>query len=497
MRDLFTSPLSGPEDLASPMPVDEHAVSLALPTWQSLIDYEEGDSSLEEKIRLGYPRFVLHEAILSACDALLEKTDTSLSYCLPFPSLGAAGRAESWLKRRSPSSKLETVVDRGVYFLACEEESSQFLFEYWQHSGDVVSSRLIESYLSGRDLEKAGGEGSELEVEGHLASCFEKVSKENIFITPSGMAAFSLAHRVLCERSPGAKTIQISLPYLDSLKLQEKSGTDCLNLHARDGELLEKLKSALEESATAGVFVEVPSNALLYCPDLVSIYNLAKDYGVPVVCDDTIGTSLNLSIDSYCDLVVSSLTKTFAGSGTVMAGSLCLPNGSPLFSELKRRLEASHDTSLFSADREVLFEVSKDYESRFLQMEKTAEGLVGFLQKNFPLQEINYPKLEGRANYESLRKQGRSGYGFLFSFVLEGAKEVTPKFYDSLNLCKGPSLGTNFTLVCPYTMLAHYHELDKVSAYGLSPYLIRVSVGLEKLEVLKSRFSEALDAALP
>jgi cystathionine gamma-synthase len=68
-------------------------------------------------------------------------------------------------------------------------------------------------------------------------------------------------------------------------------------------------------------------------------------------------------------------------------------------------------------------------------------------------------------------------------------------FYDALELCKGPSLGTCFTLVCPYTLLAHYHELDWAAQFGVSAQLIRVSVGLEPLEDLVAHFSLALAAA--
>ena len=65
-------------------------------------------------------------------------------------------------------------------------------------------------------------------------------------------------------------------------------------------------------------------------------------------------------------------------------------------------------------------------------------------------------------------------------------------FYDALDVAKGPSLGTNFTLVCPYTLLAHYHELDFALSYNVPPNLIRIAVGLENFEDLKAKFEEAL-----
>lgn len=56
-------------------------------------------------------------------------------------------------------------------------------------------------------------------------------------------------------------------------------------------------------------------------------------------------------------------------------------------------------------------------------------------------------------------------------------------FFDHLNVRKGPSLGTCYTLACPYTVLAHYDELAWAAACGVSASLIRVSVGLEDAEV--------------
>lgn len=68
-------------------------------------------------------------------------------------------------------------------------------------------------------------------------------------------------------------------------------------------------------------------------------------------------------------------------------------------------------------------------------------------------------------------------------------------FYNTVQLSKGPSLGTNFTLVCPYSILAHYNELDEVAKWGVDPNLVRLSIGMEKTEDLLKTLKEALDAA--
>lgn len=86
-----------------------------------------------------------------------------------------------------------------------------------------------------------------------------------------------------------------------------------------------------------------------------------------------------------------------------------------------------------------------------------------------------------------------AGRGGLMSIVLRSAAERTPAVFDRLRVCKGPNLGTSFTLCCPYTILAHYTELDEVEAVGVSRWLLRISVGTEPVEDLWQRFSAALD----
>ena len=67
-------------------------------------------------------------------------------------------------------------------------------------------------------------------------------------------------------------------------------------------------------------------------------------------------------------------------------------------------------------------------------------------------------------------------------------------FYDAIETAKGPSLGTNFTLTSPYTILAHYTEMEWARRYGVERGLVRISVGLEEGEQIVRVFEEALGA---
>lgn len=111
---------------------------------------------------------------------------------------------------------------------------------------------------------------------------------------------------------------------------------------------------------------------------------------------------------------------------------------------------------------------------------------------------IYYPSLtseDTKRNYDSVMSTKDGGYGGLFSLTFFNIEEAK-KFFNNLELCKGPSLGTNFTLACPYAIIAHYQELDEVAQYGVETNLVRVSVGLENSDVLCNVFQRAIEKAL-
>jgi cystathionine gamma-synthase len=104
---------------------------------------------------------------------------------------------------------------------------------------------------------------------------------------------------------------------------------------------------------------------------------------------------------------------------------------------------------------------------------------------------VFYPKHNpSRGNYDAFRT-AEGGYGGLLSVVFHNdAHAIT--FYDAIDTAKGPSLGTNFTLTSPYTILAHYTELEWAAKYGVEKGLVRISVGLEEMEPLVGMFETAL-----
>lgn len=71
-------------------------------------------------------------------------------------------------------------------------------------------------------------------------------------------------------------------------------------------------------------------------------------------------------------------------------------------------------------------------------------------------------------------------------------EKVAHRFYDMLNVPKGSSFGTNFTIAVPFALLVRYYNRDKVAAHGLPERIIRISVGLENVEEIKAAIQTAL-----
>jgi cystathionine gamma-synthase len=248
----------------------------------------------------------------------------------------------------------------------------------------------------------------------------------------------------------------------------------------------------IRQGEFAGVFTEVPSNPLLRTVDLHRVAKACEDSGTPLIVDDSAAGPLNVEALRFADVVTGSLTKWISGEGDVMAGMATVRADSPVANALRASLEADATESapLYIGDAEVLLSNLKGYAKRMKTINANGQALASWLANHPAVAEVWHPSLTHTANYEAVMRKG-GGYGGLMSFVLKNPKK-TPKVYDSLPLSKGPSFGTPFTLVCPYTLLAHYHELEWAEGCGVSANLLRVSCGLEPIETILTAFQEAL-----
>ena len=193
-------------------------------------------------------------------------------------------------------------------------------------------------------------------------------------------------------------------------------------------------------------------------------------------------------------LVTTSLTKYFSGRGDVLAGCVIVPSGSAFRDVFLDGLGTEEDV-LGAGDAVALEENSRDFESRVRRINETGGRLFKYFKEHPLVERVYHPHADGAGTFSKLLRPVESvGAGGLLSLDLPGGEAGAAAFYDALPVSKGPSLGNDFTLACPYTLLAHYEELDWAASCGVGRNLVRLSAGLEEFEDLRARLETAFRA---
>ncbi|KAF9448126.1 PLP-dependent transferase [Macrolepiota fuliginosa MF-IS2] len=348
------------------------------------------------------------------------------------------------------------------------------------------------------------------------------VTEEDVFLFPCGMAAIWNAHRLAREVRPDGKSVCFGFPYTDTLKILQKWGPGAHFFGNGLDEDIETFEALLESESKVdpskppvlALFTEFPSNPLLRSANLPRLRVLADKYGFLIVVDETIGNFVNVEVLPYADVVVSSLTKVFSGASNVMGGSLVLNPKGKHYTALRSRLGETYEDTYFGEDAIYMERNSRDFKHRIKVIDENTNAICEFLRsrsvaggsssQHIAIKNVFYPKYITRENYDLCRVKKPSspspppsegeGYGGLFSLTFT-SESASKAFFDALPCYKGPSLGTNFTLACPYTILAHFGELVWAEGFGVERGLVRVSVGMEERAVLVAAFGEAVEAA--
>jgi len=482
-----------PEDLGKPIPDSRHAASVCLPTWADNLGYERGEERVVGRMQSGYPRFFLHPAVRDLQRACEERFAGPAECCFVFPSRRVAERCAQFVRaQKGVVARVHPLDDESAFCVCANVAARDDLKAYWQHTGQIVSSRVAERILAGRPPTSDGAK-EKAAIRDRIAGLMN-VAAADVWLFPSGMAAIETAFRVFRRLRPDAKSVQFGFPYVDSLKVQQRCGVGVHFLPRGDQAQLAELAAIATKEPLLGLFCEFPGNPLLASPDLRRINALADKHDFPVLIDDTLGALVNVDVLPAADVVTCSLTKFFSGAGDVIAGSLVLNSRRPGADRLRAALAAEYEDLLDAEDAAVLERNSRDCVERVRWINQTAEQLCDCLRSHPLVERIDYPKYRDQESYSAFLRPG-GGFGGLFSLLLKDAERTAPRFFDALALNKGPNLGTNFSLCCPYTILAHFNELDFVERCGISRYLVRVSVGLEDPAWLIGCFRDALEQA--
>jgi O-acetylhomoserine/O-acetylserine sulfhydrylase-like pyridoxal-dependent enzyme len=308
----------------------------------------------------------------------------------------------------------------------------------------------------------------------------------------SGMSAiFLLTHHLL---NPGDAVVSSNRVYGGTFGLFE-TGLKKMGAQAHWVTTPEDIAAwaAAITPRTKFLFVETPSNPALFVADIPALADLARERRLPLVVDNTIATpALQSPIDLGANVVVHSTTKYICGNGSSLGGIICASK------ELVEGIRQSAIRYLgpamspFNAWLSLL-----GLETLGLRMERHCDNALAvarFLEKHPRVASVNYPGLDGNPYRKLLEKNKMKGFSSLLSFVIKGNYDDAVKFIDSLNvMAHATHLGTCRSIVTHPASTTHsaMGEVEMRKA-GISPAMIRFSVGLEEKEDLIADIEQAL-----
>jgi O-succinylhomoserine sulfhydrylase len=245
---------------------------------------------------------------------------------------------------------------------------------------------------------------------------------------------------------------------------------------------------------TRMIVMETPSNPGLALIDLEKASLLAQKYGLILNVDNCFATPfLQKPMDWGAGLVVHSGTKWMDGQGRVLAG---LVVGHKSLIEPVRFFARHTGPALSPFNAWVL---SKSLETLAIRMERhcaNAFELANRLEAVPDVDFCRYPFLPSHPQYELAKKQMRLGGGIL-ALQLAGGLPHAVRFINSLEMCtRSANLGDSRTIVTHPASTTHskLSEAER-NAVGISPGLVRISVGLEHVEDTWADVAQALEKA--
>ena len=291
---------------------------------------------------------------------------------------------------------------------------------------------------------------------------------------------------------------------------------------------------SLIDDKTKAIYLETIGNPEFNIPDFESIAALAKKHDIPLVVDNTFGAGgyLFQPIAHGANIVTSSATKWIGGHGTsiggiiVDAGNFNWGNGKyPQFSEpsegyhglnfwevfgennplglpniafaIRARVEGLRDfgpaISPFNS-----FLLLQGIETLSLRVQRTVDNalaVASWLESHPKVQKVNYPGLASSPYHSLAKKYLKNGFGGVLSFEIKGDKEQASTFINSLQLVSHlANVGDAKTLIIQPSATTHQQLSDEEQlAAGVTPSLLRISVGIEHIEDIKADLQQAFD----
>ena len=344
--------------------------------------------------------------------------------------------------------------------------------------------------------------------------------------TSSGMAALHAALTTIC--SSGDHIVATAQLYGANINLLQytfpRFGIMTSFVDANDPEAI----AAAIQPNTKLVFGEVIGNPGLDVLDVKRVADIAHAAGIPLMLDCTFNTPYLLKpIELGANIIIHSLTKWIGGHGIAIGGAvmdggnfdwgqndkfptIAEPHYSmndinfheefgPAAFTAKLRAEAMYNFGP-SLSPTNAFHLLQGLETLPLRMDKhiaNTNAMLEFLTNHEAVAWVRHPHLPDHPNHELAKKMMPKGVGSIITFGVKGGRDAGRAFIESLKLASHlANVGDAKTLVIHPASTTHSHiDADAMKAGGLTDDMIRLSVGLEDCEDLKTDFHQAFRAA--
>jgi cystathionine beta-lyase/cystathionine gamma-synthase len=254
---------------------------------------------------------------------------------------------------------------------------------------------------------------------------------------------------------------------------------------------VDNVRRALQAN-TKLVFLETPTNPMMTVTDLAACANVAHEHGALVVVDNTFCSPwLQKPIELGADIVVHSTTKFLNGHSDSVGGAV-ISNRDDLGEQIGF-LQNAVGAILSPFDSWLVLRGVKTLAVRMKRHEENGVAMASYLANHAKVRKVYYPGLADHPQHE-LAKRQMNGFGSMISFEL-GSLANAKKFLDRVRLCSlAESLGGVETLIShPETMTHASVPLETRTRLGITPGLVRISVGIEDIEDLIADLENAFD----
>lgn len=311
--------------------------------------------------------------------------------------------------------------------------------------------------------------------------------------TASGMAAVYAA--LVCQLKAGGRVVAARALFGSCLYiLQEILPRFGVEVELVDGIDLDQWAAALSRP-TDVVLVESPSNPTLEIVDLPAIAELAHAAGARVIVDNVFATPLlQKPLRLGADIVVYSATKHIDGQGRCLGGAVL--GDTAFIKDVLTPFLRHTGPALSPFNAWVMLKALETLPLRVEKHCRNALEVARFLDGRKGLGRVLYPGLESHPQHALAMRQMTAG-GTVIAFELAGGKDAAFRFLNALKLIDiSNNLGDSKSLICHPATTTHQRLSDADKAHlGITPGLLRLSVGLEDAADLRDDLEQALAAA--